>query len=536
MAHKFILNPANMVVDGNGVDNFFWPLNRNEVLAVRDTFLVDYDALIKQEAKSNNQAVVLSMMVTIVGEVLSTYRAQALKRSFSEAGLEPVTTPGGRYLGPMFEGRMPEASPILQRLQRGLAHAPMWRRFARHIRALIVQGPISFSSISRMDMHSDIVTVAMGEMIVQHAKAIDNRVRYCRFEEWFYPLGPNEGADYGGIPTNALLDNVMDVVAKAFAVGNESLDNVSAGYLRNFIREIATLGDRYMARLLAMPDRIPRHLWRGTGGLVFSRMLGHACRELGGHVTGHDHSHGEGAWSTYVETVIEYPFCDRFMVWTPAQKEMASRNLRSELIFPGEEPEIEVVPGDFRPKIPAQDMPGKQSREHGLQPLTIMYVGTLYSDDVIPFTPLVPDIVLVDWEARLFEKLKEWGYDIIYKPHPESLGKWPKGFLQEFNVNIVTEPFEAVYEQADVILFGQSNCTPFFGAVPVKCAITVADTGLHEWQPEALELLKKRCGYVSSHYDENNRLQMNWEDLHDQIKLSNSLRDTGFSRAFFSGA
>jgi hypothetical protein len=35
-------------------------------------------------------------------------------------------------------------------------------------------------------------------------------------------------------------------------------------------------------------------------------------------------------------------------------------------------------------------------------------------------TPLIPDVVLVDWEARLVARLLAWGYEVMVKPHPES--------------------------------------------------------------------------------------------------------------------
>ena len=67
-------------------------------------------------------------------------------------------------------------------------------------------------------------------------------------------------------------------------------------------------------------EYIPKGIMEGTGGLIWNRILSFCTQELGGKVTGHDHSHGQGAWMSNSDQIIEYPYCDKFYVWTRNQK------------------------------------------------------------------------------------------------------------------------------------------------------------------------------------------------------------------------
>ncbi len=530
MPRPVCLDVSRMPVTRDGVRDFAWPIAAEEIPAVRDRFLAALIPFLKREASRNRQALVLGLMIHVLGEVLSVYKAQATIRRLKAMGRHPVVASDSRLLGAMLDGRVPRPSAVIGMLERGMPAVPGWRRALQLARARMRGGAICRRCPAAVDMKHDIVTVALGEMIQQHAEALGEPVSCVGFDTWFGPLSAEDRPAYGGAPSRNLVDAVIDMARDAFASQGEPLQDNSAAYLRAWIESAATFADRYLARLLARPEIVPRRLWRGTGGHVFARILSHASRELGGEVTGHDHSHGQGMFAGYSDTIIEHPFCDRFMVWTETQRKMAQRNLKPELAMPGAPPTIQVVPGTFRPKIvdEADAAPAPKST-----PNTIMYVGTLYNDEFAPMTPLIPDIVLVDWEARLIAQLRDWGFDVIVKPHPESRFATPAAYEDLLGARIVHGRFEDVYKQADLVLFGQPNCTPFFGALGTRQPIVVADTGMHFWQPEAAEMLARRCGVVSCGRDAESRLTTDWRALCAAISIAPTLNDDGLFRAFF---
>jgi hypothetical protein len=77
------------------------------------------------------------------------------------------------------------------------------------------------------------------------------------------------------------------------------------------------------------------------------------------------------------------------------------------------------------------------------------------------------------------------------------------------------------------------NASSFYGLLSTDHPCVVADTGLHRLQPEAFEMLQRRCGYVRCLQDENNRLQLDWDALRSAIEEAPSLRDAGLYRTYF---
>ena len=50
------------------------------------------------------------------------------------------------------------------------------------------------------------------------------------------------------------------------------------------------------------------------------------------------------------------------------------------------------------------------------RPKTVMYSASIYVGERVSFMVQFPDIVTLDWEARLFSHLSKWSYDTIHKP------------------------------------------------------------------------------------------------------------------------
>jgi len=214
------------------------------------------------------------------------------------------------------------------------------------------------------------------------------------------------------------------------------------------------------------------------------------------------------------------------------QRDMAIRNLKAEFCLPNNPPKLIPVPGVFRSKINerengASNVSGKKATG------TLMYVGTLYVDDFVPFTPLHPGPVLVDWEARLFSELRKLGYRVVVKPHPESKNSISAAALDRLGVRVANERFEQVYMNADALLFGQTNSSTFFGALGTDSSIVLANEALNPWQPEAERYAAERCALADTCWGPGNRLETDWSKLDAWIADATTKRSQNFYKNFF---
>jgi hypothetical protein len=81
-------------------------------------------------------------------------------------------------------------------------------------------------------------------------------------------------------------------------------------------------------------------------------------------------------------------------------------------------------------------------------------------------------------------------------------------------------------EQADafVLLNPQSTITPLLLASP-KPTVYV-EAGLYPLTSEATALMSRRCAIVQGWIDDDNRIQVEWDELRSAIELSRDLADT----------
>lgn len=163
----------------------------------------------------------------------------------------------------------------------------------------------------------------------------------------------------------------------------------------------------------------------------------------------------------------------------------------------------------------------------------LMYVATLYTGEDVHALPLMPDIVAVDWQVRLFSFLSDKGYKLSFKPHPESYTLPPEYFHKKQNVKILSGLFSDVWQEADFLLFDYPQTTAFREALHTDRPIVVFDFPRLKISNIARPLLEKRCSLVKAWFDKDGRAQVDWDDLDKAINNAKNLSDNSFVQAFF---
>ena len=118
---------------------------------------------------------------------------------------------------------------------------------------------------------------------------------------------------------------------------------------------------------------------------------------------------------------------------------------------------------------------------------------------------------------------------MLHKPHPGSVSLPRDGFTQAFGGRTLTEPFDQVMHLADAFIFVTSQSTPFISILAESKPVVFIDLGLFEWVPEAYEMLGRRCRIVRGRFDEDNRAQVDWDELRNAISEAGDLTDTAFA-------
>lgn len=521
MTTPAVLDVQQMRLSTVGVDGFYWPIAREEILAFRDGFLENFCDALRQTPPSDHWGRAIALLLPhLLGEAMNLYRAHALVRR-ARADQRALILAGASVLtNAIWLGKKIPEGILAKQLQQGFPRPAAWRQFARVSRELAAFRAIPRRSLARGT--DGIVTIALGPAIERHARETDERVSFTRLEEWFPPLTADDVSGLDAKLPGAWRDRVEAALAFGFTAANEVLPESMRHHIVDWATSCAHSIDRHLTRLAAQPHVLPAELWRGTGGNIWGRILSAACRQTGGRVTGHDHALGVSLFQTTHDSVVEHIACDRFMMWSKKQVELGRRNLDSRFQV-GQAPKLEALPG--KAAMSTTDVGGYSS---GLG-RRLLYVGTIYTDDRLTFTPLHPAPVMVDWEMRLIGELLSSGYQVDIKPHPESVFS-PPPEITRCGAKVVEGRAEDHFSNYDILLFSECVSTPFFNAIQTRQPMVIADTGLHKWQPEALEMLSRRCGFTSAYFGSDNRIAMDWNGLSAQIELARHRHDQTFVR------
>jgi hypothetical protein len=118
----------------------------------------------------------------------------------------------------------------------------------------------------------------------------------------------------------------------------------------------------------------------------------------------------------------------------------------------------------------------------------------------------------LDLEIRVCRVLRRAGYEVLYKPHPET-GAWSAQVLAPEVDQVLLQPFEDVMAQADLFLFMHPLTTTFGVAICSPKPIVLVDVEGRDWQAPIYDLLRRRCAMVRARFDESNRVTFAAADL-----------------------
>jgi hypothetical protein len=111
----------------------------------------------------------------------------------------------------------------------------------------------------------------------------------------------------------------------------------------------------------------------------------------------------------------------------------------------------------------------------------------------------------IDVERRIARLLRERGFTVIYKAHPEHAAAAAAMFRGSVD-EIEAGPFERVWSGADAIVFGATTSTSFGFALMTNRLVVALDIEGTDWNPDVYPLLERRCRMVPARWDKTSRL------------------------------
>lgn len=511
-----ILDPSRIPPRADGGAGAPWPLARREVEAVRDELTTGIATLARKATEGPERDAFVVVALHHLNEALALYQATAVARRCRGRGVEVEPPPRSRVLAALLQDRAPEAPAWLGAFAAAPPPPPgPWPHAVRRL-----AGELKASGWRAGAPRSAHHPVALHVMPVLRAHARSARTGVSvRFAHEFFRsprAAPPSAPELG--------DAAVDAVEDAFRVGGEALPASLGEAVRERLDAGLVAARRHLATVQARP--LPAELWTGTGGDLWTRVVQASCRGTGGRVTGHDHGLGSGHLDHAAKGLSDLAFCDTFVTFTAAQAEGLRRSVRPDRTFQDKAPDIVALPSrTWHGRGRARGRPRDLVRR-------VMYPSSFYNGDRVHYAIQVPDVVQVDWEARLFARLADWGFDVLHKPHPGSITLPPAWLGRLPRVRTLAEPFEQVMHLADVLVVLSPQSTAMVSALRAGLPLVFVDLGLFHWWPEARRLFERRCAVIGGEFDEDGRIQVDWDALRAAIAEAPRRMDPAFEEAY----
>jgi hypothetical protein len=510
------LHPHQMSIGPSGVQPFAWPVAIETTVAARDHFVRATMAYVRAENvdRSENAEALWLALPHLIADFCYIHQCAAAGTALASAKWrveygEAAQIAAGTQIG--ISPRI-EFARLLPRGQ------PLWRRPLRMAKMLLSSGPVVSKPYFAVDPDHDVVIFQPLPHLIHQAKAEKvRRVVISRFDDWMGVANPAEDGRQTGM-SNATRDAYRSILAASFKVGGVDLQDQIAGVLLESAEIIVRRVQTQIGRLRRREKWLPKRFWSGTGGNLMNRVFGRMVSRHGGQVTAFDHGMSTGLWDNWAQTVLEFNWADRFITFS----EIMARGLRHNYV------DDYVARSNHRCDIVVAVDHGIDSLPQDAHRLPagrlVKYVPTLYAGRSTQIIPLLPDIVAVDWQARLLSFLLEEGWDVSMKPHPESYCLPPDAFRQ-FGVRIESGAFEKLPDLGATLIFDYPQSTAFRSALTGRQPIILIDLPRLPLQHGVLDLLARRCAVVRGWFDQDNRVQVNWDDLKQALVRAPGLVD-----------
>jgi hypothetical protein len=531
MEHRVLqLDPKRLALTEQGVEGYFLPVARSDVLAIRDRLVSDAIASARNAVSNHPELAPLasSAFLSFIAEFLSVAEASLLFARTWTAGGAVSLPPGTDYWQPIAAGGVPDIHRLDETLGSRLVRPKRWKAPLRRLRNLFIDDGIARTPLSQIDLAQDIVATSVGGLINKAARQTSKKVAYLPLTTWFDPAARPSPLS---VESTRLIEAWIEDCRSAMATIGASLPDNLLGYLKAWLSRFLGIAQAHWLQLMDRPD-LPRQLWTGAASRPLTRLMSHAVRSEGGEVTGYDHGSGHGHLRSELKTLVDFWTCDTFVTFTEESRRALVETARRDLILDGSLPNIVTLraqgpkppPGE---KAPLHSQPCPHSRH-------IMYVSGVYRLDR-PVSMTRPfSLTLLDWQARLFARLRQFGYELTLKAHPDSLFSPPDFFRKQAQIELLR--FEQVAERADLFLFDNPLSTTFGHALKLSKPVVLIDFGLAEFTERGRELLSRRCAIVPGRTDANNRWVVDWDALNAAIREAPERCDFEFVGTYLQAA
>lgn len=478
-----------------------YPLSIQHIKDVRKDLLDQFLILIKSSDlyKDRDMAILSLNLQAIVREILTRYIAELLRSRGTREQIAFFSPAEDLYTGS-------EIRPTIytRLLEKELRLDPFWKKPLRKLKSQLLSDDIPYQYLCDNKPHQTL-TFSRAPLILKHRDEKNVALVRNDFSDWLTsrpPIHSNQGFHSQSV------DLFLCTIQVIFTKHNVQFSENTKLALIKFLQTHHLWTNHYLNCVEIKKSRLPDNIWIGSAGNIFIASLAFIARKEGRCVTGHDHGTGSGWLNTLDQTLVEFNYVDQFYTFSSLMAQGLRQSLHRDYLFNLDFGDESIVYG--KEEYPNSLYYVKKSAVQKLTKPTVIFIATTYMKNFIDSIPRMPADIALDWHERLFAQLREYGFDVIYRAHPEDgFVANNEGIFKAWNIMVDKTPnLIQACQKADFAILDFSCTTALVDLLKVNYPILLLDSGHEDIQPQAMVKLKSSVSYVRLTYDVQEKVIM----------------------------
>lgn len=507
------LDIQNASVSDEGVEGFYWPVPIGANHNILMSFYADYTSFVRSLSGTKFCD---SIRLTHRHFFFEVVRLFEMAMVLDLANRDAVNF------------TIPDNFPVLKSLRKGVITQATWTPSLEKGPPRGRMGPVFLKrivrdfgwnvlspSIFQLRLAKEHVAVpSVVPLILSHAKESDRTLRFTPYPMWFESMPPDsltQAPKATGPLVGAIEAMVLNLPWPKRVVSNKALSE----WIRCWLGSADVFVDYHLGNLRKQSKKLPSEVWFGAAaGTFWSTILAQAVRESGGLVVSHSHGGGSPQVDRRNQVIGADGGAHIIYTYNETQADILRRDFFDD-IFTGRPTEVRHT--SLRSELLTSPKSGRTLKRNK-RVRKIMYVATAYHGMRFRGRPIFPDIVVLDLQARLFGKLRKWGYQVIYKPHPEGASKSPQNFAERFGFEMETRCFEDIHTEIDAYLVDFVCSSTTSRILKSDKPVFHINLPYPILEKSAEEMLRKRCVFIDAEILDSNRIEVDWGSLHRALE------------------
>lgn len=525
-ASRHIRIPADVVTASRHPswrENFRWPVSPLELPALRRRIEETLQSALAAEPDSRLRSVLIATYCRLVVEHLSLLHALLVVERFSQQATDldaSAQRPWNRIFGNLVSSRepvpmqLPALAPPMGAIKRA-------RRAAKSMRQRLANLRPYGRHVPRLLFKHAPIAVEIAALRAIPVRQVDEAALFSRRSQ-----GPSRALP--GV--SRLADEMTERIRTVFRDAGAPCPTEITGHLRVYHQEIFGRAYSFLCDAEVAVRRLRGEVWAGSGQNLLVRLAAEARRAQGERTVCFEHGESKALYDSSVNSYAELGCCDAFVTYTERCADLYRRQLAAIPNLHGESPDIDVSPVGIG-ELTSSFIPPTTSVRAPIGTRRVLYVAGGFNNDLIYYAWRPHDMIYAEWQAWLLDRVREMGYPVAAKFHPEGLLHGSAPFVIR-DVELLAGLFEEHAQRDDVLLFDTTCSTALQTALCTPNPIVLVHYPASELHADVKKAICGRVELVEGFVDERNRIRVSADDLNSALDQCASNKDFDFVREY----